>query len=274
MSRYSENHQFPIDKKNPIIEYYSHLPGEQWKLITEEMIPEVLPYYAISNYGRVLHVYTKSFMSESWDNSGYTIVVLRTRSKTVTCRVHRLVMMAFRPDHQENHSIVHHINNDKHCNVLDFPIYNEEKGIYEPTDNLEWTDQSSNEHYAYVDGVKKYCPPKGTAKMSNEKVIEICEYLSLGKFSNREIANLCGVSLGDVENIKYRRSWQHISADYEFKTKNPPIITDDIIRSICKDLELGRKMTDIAIARRVKLDFVKGIKYRRIKTEISKDYNF
>ena len=53
------------------------LPGEEFKLITDQAAPNILPYYAISNFGRIWNIYENHFMRTSWDGPGYRIAVLR-----------------------------------------------------------------------------------------------------------------------------------------------------------------------------------------------------
>ena len=155
-----------------------------------------------------------------------------------------------------------------------FPVYNPYTNQYELTDNLRWATQSENEHYAFELGVKKYRPPHGNANMSIEKVIEICEYLQDGKMTNRQISEVCNVTLADVENIKYRRSWKDISKNYEFHKLDNRLM-DDVVKLICKDLQDNKHtMVEISQKWKIPLDTVKGIKYRKIYNEISKDYIF
>ena len=74
MSRYSENHKY--DNIHVGIYFIPEmLPNEIFLPITSVAAEDVLPYYSISNYGRIWHIFEKKFMSTAWDGGGYRMAV-------------------------------------------------------------------------------------------------------------------------------------------------------------------------------------------------------
>lgn len=280
MSRFASNtHQYPIDKVNPFIPILWPLPGEYWKEITEREVPDILPYYAISNYGRIVHIFKNSLMSLSWDGPGYVIALLRTKRGTVTFRVHRLMMLVFKYREDADNLMVDHINGDKKANYLDFPVYNPITNQYELQDNLRWVTREQNIYYAYNDPVQRSInnvSPNASFVQEYEKVREICELLQEGKLTYRDIAKKTGVNLGVVQNIRFRKCWQYISKDYEFpdKSKDDRIFTDENVHDICKMLQDGEKIVTIAKKYNVPVSTIKNIKYGKCYFDISKKYTF
>ena len=45
--------------------------GEQFKMITDEVAPGIMPYYAISNYGRIENIFTEKIMKPNYRPNGY-----------------------------------------------------------------------------------------------------------------------------------------------------------------------------------------------------------
>ena len=217
MSRYSKENKYDLTHPTPIFIIPELLPGENFKMITTQAAENILPYYAISNYGRIWHVYANHFMSTSWDGPGYRIAVLRTIKGAKTFRVHKLVMLTHRYQeyieckeaHPDENIVVNHINGIKTRNYIDFP------GV---PDNLEWTTSSNNEKHAYETGLKQN--PLGedspNSKLTNEQVIEICNQIEFGNLTSQQIADINNITLATVENIRFGRCWRHISCNYHF----------------------------------------------------------
>jgi hypothetical protein len=210
MSKVSKQPKYDID--HPLAVYFvpECLPGENFEMITDVAAPGVLPYYAISNYGRIWHIYDNHFMSTSWDGPGYRIAVLRLRNgRAHTFRVHRLLMMTHRYFEGCENMVINHIDGCKTRNYIDFP------GISNP-DNLEWCDMSYNMKEAHRIGLKKakFGTDHPRAIMDEEVVKHVCELIVAGTYTPKQISEITGVSIANYENIKYKKTWKHISKDY------------------------------------------------------------
>lgn len=212
MSRVSKNFKYDLNHPCPIFIVPEALPGEYFEMITDKAAPNILPYYAISNYGRIWHVYENHFMSTSWDGPGYRIAVLRHKDgRAHTLRVHRLLMLTFRYFEGCEDMDVNHIDGCKTRNYIDFP------GIPNP-DNLEWTTHQENMIHAHKTGLKraKFGEEHHNSKLTIEIVNKICELISNKNLTCRQIAEITGTQIHDIENIRYHKTWRHISKDYNF----------------------------------------------------------
>lgn len=219
MSKVSKTQKFDLTYKRAAFIIPEMLPNEEFRMITDIAAPGVLPYYAISNYGRIWHIYENYFMSTSWDGAGYRIAVLRYRDgRARTNRVHRLLMLTFRYEEylqmQQQYPnariMVNHINGIKTSNYINFP---------EIGDNLEWVTGSQNEIKAFETGLKSSEHSSGenhgNAKHTNEEIRQLCQMLDDG-VKPREICAILNVPLYLVDNIRCGKSWTSISKDYNF----------------------------------------------------------
>lgn len=237
MPRQSQTTRFDIDHPRPVFFVQEILPYEQWTGLTDQAAPNILPYYAISTYGRVWHIYENHFMRSSFDGPGYPIVVLRTLNGAKTFMIHRLVMKTFRYFPGCENMEVDHIDGIRDHNYIGFP--NPNGGF---TDNLEFVtpdenckrslemrskgfNTNSNRHDlkgVRYDFVKcKYVDENdfgynSATKMNADKAKRICEYLQSGCYTYKEIAELTHSTVDIVSHIKRHQSWKEISKDYVF----------------------------------------------------------
>lgn len=195
------------------------LPGEYFALLQPEVIDQdLLPYYMISNYGRIWHKFANHFMSTSWDGPGYRIAVLALKTgKSRTFRVHRLLMLTFRYYTGCENMMINHKDGVKTHNYIDFP------GQQDP-DNLEWCDGSYNEKEAFRLGLKhaKYGEDHPLSTITSEQVRQICSLLQDRHFGKNILTDkqiresVGGVSEDQIRSIKQRKCWQKDSKDYIF----------------------------------------------------------
>lgn len=183
-------------------------PGEIFvKLEFPLVSKDTLPYYYISNYGRVLSTYKNTIMKHSVDSKGYPIVVLsRGNKKCNAYRIHRLLMLIF--------------HNEPGCESLDIHHKDSNKLNYS-FDNLEWCTKSYNMLEAYRLGeiTNKQGEDRVTAKISNDTAREICRRIERGD-NMQNIAEDLKVSRDCIYNISAGRTWRSISKDYDFSNKN------------------------------------------------------
>lgn len=212
MSKVSKTQKYDINHPPAIYFVPEALPGERFEMITDVAAPGVLPYYAISTYGRIWHIYANHFMSTSWDGPGYRIAVLRMRDgRAHTFRVHRLLMMTHRYIEGCENLVINHIDGCKTRNYIDFP------GLQNP-DNLEWCNMSYNIKEAHRIGLKKakFGSDHPNSILNEEIVNKICKMLQDGNLKQTEIADILGIPVNLVWNIKRRLTWKHISCNYNF----------------------------------------------------------
>lgn len=96
-------------------------------------IPDFEGKYQASNFGRIKSLYygKEKILKPSKNKCGYLIVFLYKNGIKKTCKVHRLVWMAFNGEIPEGYEI-NHINEDKTDNRL------ENLSLMSHKDNINW----------------------------------------------------------------------------------------------------------------------------------------
>lgn len=114
--------------------------------LTQEVAPGVMPYYAISNYGRVMNIYSGQVMKNNERPNGYEYLCLAAEGTKPNGKpqqkkysVHRCVMKAFCPVEGMDELEVNHINYNKKDNYINKTMPD---GSIES--NLEWSTKSEN----------------------------------------------------------------------------------------------------------------------------------
>lgn len=188
----------------------------------------IKPYYMISNYGKVINIFTGAEIIPHENENGYLQVSLMTTKNNgrVFRKVHRLVMMCFFYfDGCENFQ-VNHKNGNKKINAYW---------------NLEWVTSKENVHHAIETGLR--LPFKGEsnpmASISELDAKAIGLALIEGKLSDYDIANkYCNGNISIVRGIAYGNTWTHIFSEEEriaiSKTRRGNIISTADRHLLCK----------------------------------------
>jgi hypothetical protein len=143
--------------------------------------------YAVSNMGRIKSIKLNRILSQSFSR-GYLILGLTTnKGIKKTVRVHRLVLMTFKPRKFYRKIESNHVNGIKTDNR---------------ESNLEWTSHKENSRKMYVSGLYN-------KKLSAEDVIEIKKLLLEG-ISGKSIAKLFNVGCSIISEINKGKKWRLI----------------------------------------------------------------
>lgn len=217
---------------NPFIKVYQY-NMEYWVKINDKIIPNIKPYYWVSNYGRVYSEITNSILDQRLDHNGYCVVHLRLNNKSKLAKVHRLVALGFilcpgDPSlFQVNHKDGNKLNN-----------------IFW---NLEWNTAYENIHHAIDTGLRQsYGEKVHTSVLDNETVIQISDLLLQNK-SYKEIVSILNLpnddqSIRRIERIRTKETWKSITQDYDFSKYNPyysvQVFSNNEIHKICQYFEL------------------------------------
>lgn len=201
-----ENIIFHNQYRNKNIEIIMIHNDEKWLKITNDMIPNIQPWYYISNYGRIYSILRKQMISHRCNNRGYHLVTLRSINNTpIDVLVHRILMIAFHPISNYEEMQVNHIDGLKYNNT---------------ETNLEWTNQSENIIHAYNNGLYHLGEDRTETVLTNAQVDQICKCLC-NKMKYKDICNYIGIeynkkTISILCQIKCRNNWKHISCKYDF----------------------------------------------------------
>lgn len=135
-------------------------------------------HYSVSTLGRVRNKRTGKILKPYLNNKGYQRVQLNNSGNKKTMFVHRLVLLSFNKQ-AENNNQVNHKDGIKTNNYIN---------------NLEWSTQQENIQHAYKNGLNK-----GVSKITEEQIVNIIKFREQG-FSYHEIAKSVGLSYGTVWN--------------------------------------------------------------------------
>lgn len=144
--------------------------------------------YIVSSSGRVAKI-LKGRLSKN----GYPTVCLSHAIKSKLVFVHQLVARAFHGP--ANGMWVHHKDNDKTHNI---------------PGNLEYVTPQENTLRAFDDGMNFLGENHFHAKLKVDQVREIRRLCAEKGMSQREIAEMFGVSGGTVSDIHIRRIWRRV----------------------------------------------------------------
>lgn len=115
---------------------------EKFKTIEKEVAPDVMPYYAVSNMGRVLNYRSGKVMKPNYRPNGYEYYCLAAencKNGQKKYSTQRMVMQTFEPVENPEKLEVNHKNGDKTNNSVE---------------NLEWSTPSENIQHAWDTGLK------------------------------------------------------------------------------------------------------------------------
>ena len=160
-----------------------------------EFLPEIRDLYTITDKGEVYSDITGLMKTRNKGNTEYQIInFMRNDGKKKTYRLHRLVLMAFKPIVNPEDMEVNHIDGNKKNNCLS---------------NLEWCTSSENQIHAFKNGLQK--PRKGEksnfSKLSSDDIKTIYRLRDQG-YTQQEIANEIGCTRSNISYILSNKTWQ------------------------------------------------------------------
>lgn len=226
--------------------------------ITSIVIPNILPIYYISNYGRLYNIFDNAFCNCLYDKDGYIHYSLRSLKDPYHImfsiyRSHRLVLATFTNTSYFYQMEVNHIDLDKKNNNLQ---------------NLEFLTQQGNRDHAKKNNVFK--------SMTDEQAKNICKLLEDG-YDITQISSMTNISRTSIQSIKSKKNFKSISSNYNLPTvKNTrnPLSEEEVIK-ICEMLQAGLKsQSEIACELNIPLYIINHIYKRDFFRNISDKYDF
>lgn len=154
--------------------------------------------YKINEYGDIYSGYTKNLMHPKTDKNGYLSIGLRTTyGKAKMFRVATLVLVTFVSDYPTSMK-------DPTVNHIDGDITNNHYT------NLEWMERSVNSSIRSNKGTGEL---NHEAKLSNDDVLKIVNYIKTTELSFQEIGELFNVNKSTINNIVQKKNWSHLIGD-------------------------------------------------------------
>lgn len=160
-----------------------------------DFLPNIKDLYTINDNGEIFSDISGKMKTRNKGNTEYQIINFMTQEgKKKTYRVHRLVMMAFKPIEDMNNLEVNHIDGDKKNNALS---------------NLEWCSASENQKHAFQTGLQQ--PRKGEksnfSKLTQADIDKIFELRNFG-WLQKDIASQIGCTRSNISYILNHKTWQ------------------------------------------------------------------
>lgn len=124
---------------------------EDFEMITQDVCPGILPYYAVSNYGRILNVNSGKIMKENFRPNGYSYYCLSAENCKYGQKkynTNRIVMKTFEPREDADKLQVNHINGNKGDNYI-----NKTMPDGSIQSNIEWSTPSENITHAHTNNL-------------------------------------------------------------------------------------------------------------------------
>ena len=215
---------------------------EEWKLIDDSVIPNAIPMYEVSIFGKVRNVNTKYEITpykhkrSKSDKYDYFVKIPLKTGGYFHISTARLILVAFFPIQNMKSMEVNHIDGDTD-NMSPY--------------NLSWCTHAENVRFAYMNG---QCSDANTGKvrylsLSNEQLEQICTMIRDG-YTYNQIANAVGV----IYQVPYRIHKGEIYRDWrdKYDLQNVPIphekikLSDEILSDICMRLLAGESCKSIA----------------------------
>ena len=258
---------FPIKEND--IEYLRKLSDieEEWRTIK---VGDFKSQYMVSNLGFIYNKTKKQFIPLD-KRDEYKTLRLNINGTIYRYGLHQLVAWYFCkiPNHlaligDRKIVVPDHIDGIKHHNAAF---------------NLKWVSTKENSERAWKNGLNDgYRGENSHLASIDEKTARKIIEMIMHRNTNAEIEKKLHVSKKTIQHIRSKESWVWLSEGLEFPklAEATPYTTDEsVIRAICEELE-KKELNNTEIAKKfgVKREYVKDIKTRRRRKDISKDYNF
>lgn len=174
------------------------------KIIPHNYVTRYGYHYFATDDGHIFSEHLKRNISEYTDKDGYKKVRLSNGDGSrKVFSVHRLVLETFCPNPNSDKLQVNHKDGNKTNNALS---------------NLEWCTCKENINHGYKTGLYNNIGDNnnGYHILNSNQVLEIINLLLEHKMTIQVIADKYNVSKNAIENIKYKKTWKHLTKNIDF----------------------------------------------------------
>lgn len=200
---------------------------EVFMYITPDIVPNIKPWYLISNKGNMYTINKNRFMKQTTSADGYKVCTVRTYDeKGVTVYIHRMEMMVFKYEPGCEFLDIDHVDCRKFNNDLS---------------NLEWVTTAENTRRAAANGLLLTGENAPWTKVNNAKAHEICRMYISG-YGISSIARTLECGLDSVFRIVHGIGRRDVSSQYDIESVYRGYLTDDQIHIVCKTFSEFRYM--------------------------------
>lgn len=207
-------------------------PDEVFMYISDEIVPNIKPWYLISNYGNVFSTNSNRLMKPTKSADGYNVCTVRTYDeKGITIYIHRVEMLTFKYEPGCLELDIDHIDCNKSNNYIV---------------NLEWVTKAENTRRASINGLLLTGEDAPWTKVNNDKAHKICQ-LYLNGYGVSSIARQLDCGIDSVFRIIHGIGRQDVSSQYDIESRYRGRFTDEQIHSICNIFQQYRHMDYSAI---------------------------
>lgn len=195
--------------------------------IPQEVVPNIRPWYLISNKGNVYTTNKNRLMKLSTSVDGYKVCTVRTYDeKGITIYVHRVEMLVFKYEPGCEYLDVDHVDCIKTNNTLS---------------NLEWVTTAENTRRAARNGLLLTGEDAPWTKVDDNKVHEICKLYTSG-LGISSISRLLECGIDSVFRIVHGIGRRDISCKYDIESVYRGILSEEQIHIVCKTFSEYRYM--------------------------------
>lgn len=211
--------------------------SEIFLYITDFTIPNIRPYYLISNKGNIFSLYSNRMLNPTISYDGYKICTVRNiYNKGITIYIHRVVMMTFNYQLGCENLAIDHID----CNKLNNNI-----------ENLEWVTLAENTRRAALNGLLLTGENAPWTKVTNDQVHKICQ-LYISNIGISDISKIINCGIDSVFRIVHGISRRDISSLYDIESVYRNILSDNQIHTICSIISKYKNLDFIQIKNIIK----------------------
>lgn len=171
--------------------------------------------------------------------NGYPTLSVRQGEGTVRLRPHRLVLEVFIGPCPPGHQACHNNGINADCRLV----------------NVRWGTPAENAADKKRHGTQHRGDETYGSVLCDADVIRICELLLAGH-TVRRVASLMGVTGSCVSDVKHKKTWAHLTGDYDFSSMPKRALGEDAPKSKLTEAKVremrrlrGQGMTYVAIGR-------------------------